>query len=42
MELIEKYPEDKKIFLKYINNQKELYKKLDGEVITVIFVIKKR
>ena len=40
MELIAKYPEDKKLFLKYIENQKDLYKKLDSEVISAIFIIK--
>jgi len=42
LELIEKYPENKNMFLKYIENQKELYRKLDNEVIGVLFVIKKK
>ena len=42
MELIEKYPDNKNMFLKYIKTQKELYKKLDNEVISVLFVIKQK
>jgi len=40
MELIEKYPEEKNLFLDYMAIQKELYWKLCNEVIPVIFVIK--
>jgi cyclopropane fatty-acyl-phospholipid synthase-like methyltransferase len=42
MELIEKYPEDKSLLLKYIGKQKELYDKLTGEVISVIFVMRNK
>jgi SAM-dependent methyltransferase len=42
MELIEKYPNDKILLLEYIRKQKELYKKLTDEVISVIFVMKKK
>ena len=42
LELIEKYPENKNMFLEYIESQKELYRKLDNEIISVLFVIKKK
>jgi cyclopropane fatty-acyl-phospholipid synthase-like methyltransferase len=41
-ELIEKYPEEKEIFLEYIENQKREYEILSKEIIPVIFVIKKK
>ena len=41
MELIEKYPEDKGIFLEYIETQKREYEILENEIIPAIFVIKK-
>ena len=42
LELIEKYPTDKELFLEYISVQKELYWKLSNEVIPVLFVIKQK
>jgi SAM-dependent methyltransferase len=42
MELIEKYPENKEIFLEYSKRQKELYWKLSNEVTGVIFVLGKK
>jgi SAM-dependent methyltransferase len=42
IELINKYPEDKELFLEYMKIQKELYWKLSNEVTPVIFVIKKK
>ena len=39
-ELMETYPEDKNLLLKYIKRQKELYHKLTNEVKSIIFVIK--
>jgi hypothetical protein len=42
VELIEKYPNDKILLLEYIRKQKELYKKLTDEIISVIFVMKKK
>ena len=42
MELIEKYPENKKLFIEYSERQKEFYWKLSNEVIGVIFVIKNK
>ncbi|MCL2765263.1 MAG: class I SAM-dependent methyltransferase [Treponema sp.] len=41
-ELIEKYPENKKAFLRFIEEQKEEYEILSNEIIPAIFVIKKR
>jgi len=40
LELAEKYPEDKHLLLKYIEEQKEEYRILSEEIIPVIFVIK--
>ena len=40
MELIDKYPEDKELFIEYSERQKEFYWKLSNEVIGVIFVLK--
>jgi len=40
LELTEKHPEDKELFLKYINEQKEEYRILSEEIIPVILVIK--
>jgi len=40
MELIEKHPENKVLFLKYINEQKEEYRILSEEIIPAILVIK--
>jgi len=42
LELIEKYPEDKKLLLEYIEEQKEEYNILSNEIIGAIFVIKKK
>jgi cyclopropane fatty-acyl-phospholipid synthase-like methyltransferase len=42
MELIKKYPKDKRLFLEYIENQKEEYRKLSNELIPVILVIKEK
>jgi len=39
MELIEKHPKDKELFLKYINEQKEEYRILSEEIIPAILVI---
>ena len=39
MELIEKYPEDKELFIEYSERQKEFYWKLSNEVTGVIFVL---
>jgi SAM-dependent methyltransferase len=39
MELINKYPENKDLFLEYSKRQKEFYWKLSNEVVGVIFVI---
>jgi predicted O-methyltransferase YrrM len=40
LELIEKYPEDKELFSRYIQNQKEEYKILSNEIIPAMFIIK--
>jgi cyclopropane fatty-acyl-phospholipid synthase-like methyltransferase len=40
MELVEKYPEDKSIFLEYIENQKDEYQILSNEIIPSMFVFK--
>jgi len=40
LELIEKYPKDKELFLKYIKEQKEEYRILSEEIIPAIMVIK--
>lgn len=40
IELSEKHPEDKKLFLDYIKNQKNEYKILTDEIIPAVFVIK--
>ena len=42
MELIEKYPEDKKLFLEYIEKQKEEYNILSNEIIPAMFVVKEK
>jgi hypothetical protein len=42
MELIEKYPEDKNLFLNYIGIQNKLTEKLINEITPVIFVIRKK
>jgi len=42
MELVEKYPEDKKLFLDYIERQIREYEILSNEIIPTIFVIKKK
>jgi cyclopropane fatty-acyl-phospholipid synthase-like methyltransferase len=39
MELVEKYPKDKVIFLEYIKNQKDEYQNLSNEIIPSMFVI---
>ena len=41
-ELIEKYPNDKELFVNYIEKQKEEYEKLSGEITPAILVIKRR
>jgi len=40
LELIEKHPKDKELFLKYINEQKEEYRILSEEIIPAILVIR--
>jgi len=40
LELIEKHPKDKELFLKYIYEQKEEYRILSEEIIPAILVIK--
>jgi len=40
LELTEKYPEDKELFLKYIEEQKNEYRILSEEIIPAIFIIK--
>jgi len=40
IELIEKHPKDKNLFLEYAETQRNLYEKLSNEVTPVIFVIK--
>jgi len=42
LELVEKYPESKNMFLDYVKTQKKLYEKLSNEVTPVIFVIKEK
>jgi len=41
MELVEKYPENKELFLGYIKRQKREYEILNNEIVPAIFVIKK-
>ena len=40
LELVEKYPKEKNIFLKFAETQKKLYEKLDNEITSVVFVVK--
>jgi cyclopropane fatty-acyl-phospholipid synthase-like methyltransferase len=42
MELVEKYPEDKELFLEYIEKQRKEYEILSNEIIPAIFIIKKK
>ena len=42
MELVEKYPNDKKLFLEYVEKQKEEYEILENEITPVIMVIKQQ
>ena len=42
MELVEKYPENKEMFLRYIDGQKREYEVLSNEIIPAVFVIKKK
>jgi len=42
LELIEKYPENKALFTDYITKQKREYEILSNEIISAIFVIKKK
>lgn len=42
MELAEKYPESKNMFLEYMNTQETLYDKLSNEVTPVMLVIRQR
>ena len=39
MELAEKHPEDRELFIKYIDDQKEEYRILSEEIVPVIFVV---
>ena len=42
IELVEKYPNDKKLFLDYVEKQKEEYEILENEITPVIMVIKQQ
>ena len=42
MELVEKYPENKELFLSYVEKQKREYEILSNEIVPAIFVIKKK
>ena len=41
LELAEKYPENKDLFLSYVERQKREYEILNNEIVPAIFVIKK-
>ena len=42
MELVEKYPKNKDLFLSYVDRQKREYEILNNEIVPAIFVIKKK
>jgi hypothetical protein len=42
MELVEIFPQDKELFFKYIEEQKEEYRVLSDEIIPAIFAIKEK
>lgn len=42
LELIEKYPKDKNLFLDYIESQRDEYKILSDDIIPAVFVIKEK